>query len=444
MVLNELIFIFVFFPLAFIVDRLLPKISLKNAWLFLVSLIFYSWGHWKFSILLLLVVVWNYLSALQLDQIEDLKKRKLSFILSVVVNVLILSFYKCMHTAMSDFVFPIGLSFYLFSSISYLADVYMHKSKANSNLIQVGLYIGFFGKLLMGPIEQYHSMEDQLTHRKVDFSGILLFIRGLVKKVLFADQFMLIYTSLVDNHTFLGTWLMILSFSLQLYFDFSGYSDMAIGISKLFGFRFQQNFNHPYVAKSAQDFWRRWHISLSMWFKEYVYIPLGGNRGSNSMFVRNIFVVWLLTGVWHGLSSSYIAWGMYYALILLLEKVYIRKFLSNYSSWISYMYTFFVVVIGWTFFSSSNVFEGIQTIGRLFSIGTVSMSDALSRFMLWSHVLLWILGCVTCLPIVNPIQNVLYKKGHKALIVVAYAIAFVICIAFIVGSSYSAFLYAAF
>ena len=444
MTFNTLLFIFMFLPIAILVDRLLPKVFLKNIWLFLISLVFYGWGNWKVALLLFILVVWNYLSAIEFDTMQPGKARTISFWVSVGVNLAVLTFYKLLNVGIDNFPLPVGLSFYLFSSISYLADVYMHKTKANHNFIEVGLYIGFFGKLLMGPIEQYADMADQLAHRKGDMSGSVLFIRGLAKKVALADQFAIVYGMLTSNHSFIGTWLMVLAFSLQLYFDFSGYSDMAIGISRIFGFQIHENFNHPYIAKNAQDFWRRWHISLSKWFRNYVYIPLKGNRCPTPIHLRNIFIVWFFTGIWHGLNGAYLAWAMYYAIILILEEFYIRKALDKMPSFVSHIYAIVIIAIGWVFFMSGSLSESFQTLGRMFAIGTTGMMDTKAVFMLTSYFLFFVVGIIFSMPVFDSIEHVLYKYAHKWGIVALYVLLFVVCLAFIVGSSFQTFLYAAF
>ena len=450
MVFNSLFFIFAFLPVSILVYNVLPKMNFKNMWLLIVSLIFYSWGNPAGVLLLILSILWNYLSSREMELCESDKKKKVCFWISVLVNLAILASFKYTNFFFQT-TLPIGLSFYTFSAISYLADVYTNKTSANSNLISLGLYIAFFGKVSMGPIVLYHDMETQLRQRTVDTTlfgqGCFLFVKGLFKKVVFADQFALVYQMLQSNTTFLGSWLMVIAFSLQLYFDFSGYSDMAIGIAKVFGFQFKKNFNHPYIACNAQDFWRRWHISLSTWFKEYLYIPLGGNREGTKIFIRNIFIVWLCTGIWHGASWTFIVWGLYYAIILLLEKFYIRDFLDKFPKWFSHIYALLVIAIGWVFFMSSNLSEAVQTLGHLFFFGISAFGNAQSFFLLRTYGFILVLGILFSTPLFEYIQNfILIRLKDKSLLIlnILYFVVFIICIAFIVGSSMQMFLYSAF
>lgn len=460
MIFNSLLFIFAFLPISVLIYTVLPKNGLKNMWLLLISLVFYSWGNPAGMVLLILSILWNYLSAIELEVCKTSRNKKISFWTGVAVNLIILGFFKYTNFIFGtllpnwtslEIVLPVGLSFYTFSAISYLADVYTNRVKANHNLFSVGLYISFFGKVSMGPIVTYHDMENQLLHRSVDRvqfgQGCALFVKGLFKKVVFADQFALLYQMLQSNETLLGTWLLVLAFSLQLYFDFSGYSDMAIGIAKWFGFQFNKNFDHPYVACNAQDFWRRWHISLSNWFKEYVYIPLGGNRNGIRTYVRNIFIVWLCTGIWHGANWTFIAWGLYYAIILLLEKFYIRNFLDKLPKWISHVYALIVIAIGWIFFMSPSLSVAFHTLGRLFFIGISSFGNAQVFFLLRTYGCILVLGILFSTPLFEYVQNFLLirlKNNSQMILNLLYFVAFIICIAFIVGSSMQMFLYSAF
>ena len=450
MIFNSLFFIFAFLPISVLVYAVLPKTLLKNIWLLIISLIFYSWGNPAGIFLLILSILWNYLSAREMELCESEHKKKVAFWTGIVVNLVILASFKFTNFFF-DAALPIGLSFYTFSAISYLADVYTDKVEANPSFLSVGLYIAFFGKVSMGPIVTYHDMEEQLKERTVDTiqfgQGCSLFVKGLFKKVIFADQFALVYQMLQTNETFLGAWLMVIAFSLQLYFDFSGYSDMAIGIAKIFGFQFNKNFDHPYIATNAQDFWRRWHISLSTWFKEYVYIPLGGNREGTKMYIRNIFIVWLCTGIWHGANWTFIVWGLYYAVILLLEKFYIRDFLDKLPKWISHVYALLVIAIGWVFFMSPSLSAAFHTLGHLFSLGISSFGNAQAFFLLRTYSFLLILGILFSTPLYDYIQNFILirlKDKSRLILNVLYFAAFIICIAFIVGSSMQMFLYSAF
>lgn len=296
----------------------------------IVSWLFYAWAGLPGFLILLITTLWIFACGKQIDLMDQRQHKKKSWLVggSIAFLVLILFVYKYLNVwinglfglAPLNLIMPLGLSFYIFSAISYLADVAMKKTPVQKNFLDLALYIGFFSKLTMGPISEYREFKNQLENRKLTSAnlsqGTLLFFKGLVKKVIFADQLALMFASLQGETSVVGVWLLSLSYTFQLYFDFSGYSDMAIGIGKWFGFEIPKNFDHPYVADSVQNFWRRWHISLSTWFRDYVYIPLGGSRVDKNKFIRNILVVWLLTGIWHGANMTYILWGLYYGVLL--------------------------------------------------------------------------------------------------------------------------------
>lgn len=299
MVFTDLIFLFCFLPISVLLTKLIRNIKLQNILLVVLSLLFYAWSNPIYVVLLILSILWNYFTAFELEAQDDEKTKKILLIVTVVVNLFILGFYKYTGFLMdilhiqSDLkiALPVGLSFFTFSELSYIFDVYNGKSKPQKNIILFTLYVSFFGKISMGPIVSYHEMEDQLRNRTLSkaqyASGMVLISKGLIKKVLLADQLSYVYSILQNNTSTLGVWLLAISYMLQIYFDFSGYSDMAIGLSKFFGFDFKPNFDHPYTAASVQDFWRKWHISLSQWFRDYLYIPLGGNRVDKNTYIRN-------------------------------------------------------------------------------------------------------------------------------------------------------------
>lgn len=453
MVFNSLIFIFCFLPVSVLLYRFLPSQLLKNVVLFVLSLLFYAWNEPYYVLLLLLSIAWNYISGLQLMQEEDERQRKINFWLSVAVNLLILGAFKYTNFLLGiiglegfDITLPVGLSFFTFSALSYLADVYKGTSPAQKNPLYLGLYIAFFGKIISGPIAFYHDMEHQFSYhpfqKEMFYSGILLFVKGLIKKALLADQFALVFSSLSQNTSMLGAWLYALSYMLEIYFDFSGYSDMAIGISRMFGFDLKPNFDHPYVAVSVQDFWRRWHISLSRWFRDYVYIPLGGNRHD---YVRNILIVWFLTGLWHGANWTFILWGLYYGAFLLLEKFVLRPILEKLPRIVGHLYTLVVVLIGWVFFCSPSIMDAFGTIGRMFHFAELVNTEAL--FVLTGHLVLFIIGILLSGTLFDRIEERLMQiKGNRMVLAftVLYLVFFGISIAFVVGSTYQSFLYFAF
>ena len=453
MIFNNLLFIFCFLPFSLLLYYIVPKTILKNLVLLIVSLIFYSWANPFTLVVLFISIAWNYLTGLELSYLEQERQRKLIFWISVAFNLLILGVYKYLELFFhieTTLIVPMGLSFFTFSSISYIADVYMGKVEPQKNIISYSLYVAFFGKISMGPIVQYHAMEKELSDRLFcaeDLSkGSVLFIKGLIKKVLLADQFSFVFTSLQSNNTVVGSWLLALAYALQLYFDFSGYSDMAIGISNMFGFHFDANFDHPYIATSIQDFWRRWHISLSRWFRDYIYIPLGGNRVDTIHYVRNILIVWLCTGIWHGANWTFIVWGLYYAAFLLMEKFFLRDFLEKLPSFVRHIYSILVILFGWVFFFSPSISDAFMHFGHMFGVNASWINEE-CLFLLISHLGLFILGIILSTPIYDRLQIVLYntlKNKSIYITTTVYIVFFIVCIAFIVGSSYQSFLYFAF
>ncbi len=459
MVFTDLIFLFCFLPISVLLTKQIRNIKLQNILLVVFSLLFYAWSNPIYVVLLILSILWNYFTAFELEAQDDEKTKKILLIVSVVVNLFILGFYKYTGFLMDilhiqsnlKIALPVGLSFFTFSELSYIFDVYNGKSKPQKNIILFTLYVSFFGKISMGPIVSYHEMEDQLTNRtfsKAQYaSGIVLFSKGLIKKILLADQLSYVYSILQNNTSTLGVWLLAISYMLQIYFDFSGYSDMAIGLSRFFGFDFKPNFDHPYTATSVQDFWRKWHISLSQWFRDYLYIPLGGNRVDKNTYIRNIFIVWFCTGLWHGANWTFILWGLYYGCLLLLEKFFLREKLEKLPKPISHIYTLLVILIGWVFFMSSNITTAFSTLGKMISIGTTTFANNQAKFMLKSYFLLFILAILLSTKVYDKIQIFVYNQYKMKAVYTTwtiYIILIIVCIAFIVGGTYHSFLYFAF
>lgn len=459
MVFTDLIFLFCFLPISVLLTKQIRNIKLQNILLVVFSLLFYAWSNPIYVVLLILSILWNYFTAFELEAQDDEKTKKILLIVSVVVNLFILGFYKYTGFLMDilhiqsnlKIALPVGLSFFTFSELSYIFDVYNGKSKPQKNIILFTLYVSFFGKISMGPIVSYHEMEDQLTNRTFSksqyASGMVLFSKGLIKKVLLADQLSYIYSILQNNTSTLGVWLLAISYMLQIYFDFSGYSDMAIGLSRFFGFDFKPNFDHPYTATSVQDFWRKWHISLSQWFRDYLYIPLGGNRVDKNTYIRNIFIVWFCTGLWHGANWTFILWGLYYGCLLLLEKFFLREKLEKLPKPISHIYTLLVVLIGWVFFMSPNITTAFTTLGKMISIGTTTFANNQAKFMLKSYFILFVLAILLSTKVYDRIQIFVYNQYKMKAVYTTwtiYIILIIVCIAFIVGGTYHSFLYFAF
>lgn len=459
MVFTDLIFLFCFLPISVLLTKQIRNIKLQNILLVVFSLLFYAWSNPIYVVLLILSILWNYFTAFELEAQDDEKAKKILLIVSVVVNLFILGFYKYTGFLMDilhiqsnlKIALPVGLSFFTFSELSYIFDVYNGKSKPQKNIILFTLYVSFFGKISMGPIVSYHEMEDQLTNRTLSkaqyASGMVLFSKGLIKKVLLADQLSYVYSILQNNTSTLGVWLLAISYMLQIYFDFSGYSDMAIGLSRFFGFDFKPNFDHPYTATSVQDFWRKWHISLSQWFRDYLYIPLGGNRVDKNTYIRNIFIVWFCTGLWHGANWTFILWGLYYGCLLLLEKFYLREKLEKLPKPISHIYTLLVVLIGWVFFMSPNITTAFTTLGKMIGIGATTFANNQAKFMLKSYFILFALAILLSTKVYDKIQIFVYNQYKMKAVYTTwtiYMILIIVCIAFIVGGTYHSFLYFAF
>ena len=459
MVFTDLIFLFCFLPISVLLTKLIRNVKLQNILLVVLSLLFYAWSNPIYVVLLILSILWNYFTAFELEAQNDEKTKKILLIVSVVVNLFILGFYKYTGFLMDilhiqsnlKIALPVGLSFFTFSELSYIFDVYNDKSKPQKNIILFTLYVSFFGKISMGPIVSYHEMEDQLRNRTLSkaqyASGMVLISKGLIKKVLLADQLSYVYSILQNNTSTLGVWLLAISYMLQIYFDFSGYSDMAIGLSKFFGFDFKPNFDHPYTATSVQDFWRKWHISLSQWFRDYLYIPLGGNRVDKNTYIRNIFIVWFCTGLWHGANWTFILWGLYYGCLLLLEKFFLREKLEKLPKPISHIYTLLVVLIGWVFFMSPNITTAFSTLGKMIGIGTTTFANNQAKFMLKSYFIVFVLAILLSTKVYDRIQIFVYNQYKMKAVYTTwtiYIILLIVCIAFIVGGTYHSFLYFAF
>lgn len=459
MVFTDLLFLFCFLPISVLLYKVAKNIKIQNILLVVLSLLFYAWGNPVHVILLILSILWNYFTALELNEQEDEKARKIILIVAIVVDLLLLGVYKytgfvmnILHIQSSiQIALPVGLSFFTFSELSYLFDVYNNKSEPQRNLISYSLYVSFFGKISMGPIVSYHDMEAQLNDRTVSkaqfASGVVLFSKGLIKKVLLADQLSYVYSVLQNNQSVMGVWLLAICYMLQIYFDFSGYSDMAIGLSRFFGFDFAPNFEHPYTAISVQDFWRKWHISLSRWFRDYLYIPLEGNRVDQNTYIRNIFIVWFSTGLWHGANWTFIVWGIYYGCFLLLEKFFLKEKLEKLPTFISHIYTLFVVLIGWVFFMSPSLGSAFSVIGKMFGIGASAFVDNQAAFMFKSYLILFILAIIFGTKVYDNLQIFFYNQYKMKTVYTTWAvyiIMLIICIAFIVGGTYHSFLYFAF
>ena len=463
MLFSSMTFIFTFLPAVLLVYYLANR-KYRNLILCIFSLFFYAYGEPILVLLMIVSIIANYYFA-QLISCHR-QHGKLFLVLALVFNLGLLGFFKYFNfgvsivTQMTGLSFnlpiiglPIGISFYTFQILSYVIDVYRGKVKVQKNIIKLGTYIAFFPQLIAGPIVQYKDIEKQLDDRRESttlfIAGVKRFIIGLAKKIIIANNVAYIadtlYAQPIAEVSTTGLWIAAIAYMLQIYFDFSGYSDMAIGLGKMFGFNFLENFNYPYIAKSVSDFWRRWHISLSMWFRDYVYIPLGGNRCSKIKWVRNFLIVWLLTGFWHGANWNFIIWGIYYGIVLLCEKIFLGKKLEKAPTVIRWLYTMFVVIIGWVIFRVEDLSTLAMTLGKMFGInGSFSLSSIFYDDFLLVAALPYILfGILFMTPLLRK-AFVYFERKCALLIPLKYVIylgLFVLAIAFLLSNSYNPFIY---
>ena len=450
MLFSSIVFLFTFLPAVMILYYLLP-VRFRNVILLLASLVFYAWGEPVYLFLMLLSILFNYFSGLDIARnLQDKRAAKRSLVFNLIINLAVLGFFKYegfvldtlngifpVHISYHALPLPIGISFYTFQILSYIIDVYRGNVKVQTNLPNFALYVTMFPQLIAGPIVQYADVDEQLASREVSRTkfgeGSMYFIRGLAKKVLLANTSGMIFTEVSGlakgNIAVMTAWLGAFAYMFQIYFDFSGYSDMAIGLGKMFGFEFNMNFNYPYVAKSITEFWRRWHISLSSWFRDYVYIPLGGNRVSKIKHIRNLLIVWFLTGLWHGAAWNFVAWGLYYGVILIIEKYLLSPVLDRLPDIVRHIYSIVLVVIGWVLFFSSSFGQAADYIRVMFGAGAHGFADRESMYLLTSNLILWLILIFGSTPLVHfRYEHMLRTKKWNTTIInsVVYAALFVL------------------
>ena len=465
MLFSSIVFLFTFLPAVMILYYLLP-VRFRNVILLLASLVFYAWGEPVYLFLMLLSILFNYFSGLDIARnLQDKRAAKRSLVFNLIINLAVLGFFKYegfvldtlngilpVHISYHALPLPIGISFYTFQILSYIIDVYRGNVKVQTNLPDFALYVTMFPQLIAGPIVQYADVDEQLASREISRTkfgeGSMYFIRGLAKKVLLANTSGMIFTEVSglakDNIAVMTAWLGAFAYMFQIYFDFSGYSDMAIGLGKMFGFEFNMNFNYPYVSKSITEFWRRWHISLSSWFRDYVYIPLGGNRVSKIKHIRNLLIVWFLTGLWHGAAWNFVAWGLYYGVILIIEKYFLSPVLDRLPDVVRHIYSIVLVVIGWVLFFSSSFGQAADYIRVMFGAGAHGFADRESMYLLTSNLILWLILIFGSTPLVHfRYEHMLRSKKWNTTIInsVVYAALFIVCIAYLVTETYNPFLY---
>ncbi len=462
MVFSSLTFLLVFLPLVLLIYFAVPG-GWKNAVLFLFSLLFYAWGEPVYVCLMIFSTVLDYTCGWLVDKYRGTNKSKLGLMISVLTNLGLLFFFKytdffigtingIFHSQLPllNLPLPIGISFYTFQTMSYTIDVYRGDAKMQRNIISFGAYVSLFPQLIAGPIVRYQDIADQLSERTHSFDkfgdGVKRFVTGLGKKVLLANNIGLFWSTISasSNLTVVGAWLGIIAFGFQIYFDFSGYSDMAIGLGKMFGFDFLENFNYPYISKSITEFWRRWHMSLGTWFRDYVYIPLGGNRKGLPVQIRNIAIVWLLTGFWHGASWNFVLWGALYGVLLMAEKLFLLKWLKKAPAAIGHIYTLFFVLMGWVLFAFDDIGAGISYCGTLFGYNAAFVNGK-TIYQLLSYLPLLLI----CVLASTPLAKIAYQKisdkcGEGSLVTadgLGVVLVMALSVAYLISGSYNPFLY---
>ena len=460
MLFTSISFLYYFLPLVLIIYFIVPR-KYKNLILFIFSLLFYFYGEPKYIFLMLLEIFVAYIGAILVDKY----KSKDIFIFIIFIHILLLVIFKYtdfiieifnnafnFNLKLFNISLPIGISFYTFQIISYIVDVYKGKVKVQKNFLKLATYISLFPQLIAGPIVRYESIEKELDDRKEtfeDFSyGVRRFVIGLFKKVLIANILGELITkfNLIDERSILLYWIFSISYMLQVYFDFSAYSDMAIGLGRMFGFHFLENFNYPYISKSITEFWRRWHISLGTWFRDYVYIPLGGNRVNKIKFLRNIIIVWLLTGIWHGASLNFCIWGLFFGIMLIIEKFSFNKYLEKIPSFIRRIYVLFIVMISFIIFGSSNMNDAFNTIKGLFGFNKEVFINNYTIYYLKNYLFVLILAILLSTPLIKKLvlklkKNCFIKKLFDILEIVSIPIILVIVTSYLIDNSYNPFLY---
>ncbi len=471
MVFSSAVFLFIFLPVTLVLyfvplyKNRKKEIEKQNFILLVMSLIFYAWGEPVYIILMLISIFFNYNIGLDIAHKKSNgkhKRAKFIFICGVVFNLFVLGFFKYsgfiienlnsvfgLSIENRELPLPVGISFYTFQILSYVVDVWLGKVKAQKKLIPFAAYITMFPQLIAGPIVQYSDIEKQLTDRNVTVEkfadGIIYFIRGLGKKVLFANTIGAVYTEIsgfdFKEMSVVTAWIGIICYTLQLYFDFSGYSDMAVGLGKMMGFDFVRNFNYPYTAQSITDFWRRWHISLSSWFRDYVYIPLGGNRKGTVRTIINILIVWSLTGLWHGAQWNFIAWGAFYGVLLIIEKYVLKNLLPHIPQILRHIFTMIVVMIGWVLFSSSDLSSALSYISVMIGACGNAFFDNTALYLLMTNgfaIVLMSISSFGFFELTPTIRNEALATRLKSF---GYIVIFILCVAYLISETYNPFLY---
>ena len=460
MLFTSISFLYYFLPIVLIMYFIVPK-KYKNLILFIFSLIFYFYGEPKYIFLMILEILIAYIGAILIDKY----KSKKILILTLFIHIILLIIFKYTSFLITNInnifntnfkllniALPIGISFYTFQIISYIVDVYKDKVKVQKSFLKLATYVSLFPQLIAGPIVRYEVIENELDNRKPSFEdfsiGVRRFTIGLAKKVLIANMLGELCTkfSLVDERSIVLYWIFAISYMLQIYFDFSAYSDMAIGLGRMFGFHFLENFDYPYISKSITEFWRRWHISLGSWFRDYVYIPLGGNRVSKMKHLRNILIVWLLTGIWHGASWNFVIWGLMFGIILIIEKLFLNKYLEKLPNFIRRIYVLFIVMISFIIFNADTINDAISNIIGLFGFNKETFINNYTIYYLKSYFIILVIAIIASTPLIKKqLENMKKNKVLNKLINILEPIYIVslllIVTSYLIDNSYNPFLY---
>ena len=462
MLFSSFSFLFAFLPAVLLFYFVVKNRKYRNFILLIFSLFFYAWGEPKYIILMIASIGINYFIGLLIDKYQS-KKWLVS---GIIINLLLIGIFKYLDFGiltfnsifkvslpMANIALPIGISFYTFQIMSYIIDVYRKKVEVQKNILNLGTYIALFPQLIAGPIVRYETIENELTDRNETIdkfvTGFRRFVVGLSKKVIIANGVALVADSIYNSPNLgemgsLALWLGAIAYTLQIYFDFSGYSDMAIGLGKMFGFEFLENFNYPYIATSVTDFWRRWHISLSSWFKDYLYIPLGGNRCSKIKWIRNALIVWAATGLWHGASWNFVLWGLYFAFFLILEKLFLQKLLKKCPKWFSWTMTMFIVVVSWVIFRMENFNDLKVVLVNMFNFSGSNLKSILwQNYDIMINLPIVLLGISGSFPFIKKAATAISKK-HWFFEGMGYVISlalFGISIAMLLTNTYNPFIY---
>ncbi len=459
MVFSSLTFLQLYLPICLLLYYLVPQKG-RNAVLFFMSLVFYAWGEPVYVVLLLFSTVLDYTCGKLADKYRGKPAAKAALIVSVCVNLGLLSIFKysgfVVETinriagtaiAVPELALPIGISFYTFQTMSYTIDIYRGEAKPQKNMLDFGAYVTLFPQLVAGPIVRYQTVAEELRQRtySVDLfaDGVRRFLCGFGKKILLANNIGLLWetVSAQTTPTVLLAWLGVLAYGFQIYFDFSGYSDMAIGLGLMLGFHFPENFRYPFMADSITDFWRRWHITMGTWFRDYVYIPLGGNKKGRRRQLCNIAIVWLLTGLWHGASWNFVLWGAYFGGLLLLEKLFLLRLLEKMPGWLRHVYAMLCVTIGWTLFAFENMKAGMNWLKHMFR---GQLYDRSSLYLLMTYGVLLLICAIASTPAMKYLKGFCKKKnsgGTFAVEGVGFFLLMVACVAYLISGSYNPFLY---